>query len=175
MKSYQVFAGMSPAQAQRFFDTVAREAPGLFRETAAAAAVALKVRPVFLARQKGQARQRLLQQALSRVTMSAMAEEVLAAYFVDLRLELLSAWLDALGIEHEDGILSGDAPPAPPADQLEEAVATFRSAAGDDAEAAEERELLLRAFAAQGAVDWPELEALLEAGKVKTGKGAAGA
>lgn len=169
MKSYQVFAGMSPAQAQRFFDTIAGEAPGLLRETVAAAALVLKVRPAFLARQKGRARQRLLQQALSRVTLNAMAEEVLAAYFVDLRLELLSAWLDALGIEHEDGILSEEAPAAPPAEKLEQAVEAFRAAGDGGAEDAEERELLLRAFAAQGAVDWPELEALLGTGQGATG------
>lgn len=169
MKSYHVFAGMGAAQAQRFFDAIAEEAPGLLRETAAAAAPALKVRPAFLARQKGGARQRLLKQALSRIAMNAMAEQVLAAYFVDLRLELLSAWLDALGIEHEDGILREEAPQEPPAEKLKEAVATFRAAAGDDAGAAEDRELLLRAFAAQGAIDWPELEALLPAGKGEAG------
>ena len=42
---------------------------------------------------------------------------------------------------------------------LEEAVEAFR--AGEDPE---EREILLQAFAAQSAIDWPELEGLLQDG-----------
>ena len=49
-------------------------------------------------------------------------------------------------------------PTRPRQDALEKAVAGFRKPGGDDAD---DRELLLEAFAAQSAVDWPGLESLL--------------
>ena len=63
---------------------------------------------------------------------------------------------DLLGVKHKDGTLEADAPPPPAEKKLREAVQAFR-AAGDDAD----RDLLMRAFAAQDAVEWPVLEALL--------------
>ena len=62
-----------------------------------------------------------------------------------------------MGLEHEDGILASDAPPEPAAEQIRERVASFL-----EGEGREDRELLLRAFAAQDAVEWPNLEAALE-------------
>ena len=50
-----------------------------------------------------------------------------------------------------------ETPPAQPdRAKLEEVVATFRK--GEDPE---RRELLLRAFAAQSGIDWPDLEQIL--------------
>ena len=97
-----------------------------------------------------------MRQALSRVATNPVAEEVLAAYFLQVRKPLLIEWLDALGLEHEEGSLKADAPPEPERVALEKAVRAFRKA-DDDAE----RELLLQAFAAQTAIEWPALEELL--------------
>ena len=88
---------------------------------------------------------------------------MLAVYFLQCRLELLTEWLDLLGLEHEEGILQQEVVEAPDAKTLEKQVASFRAAAGDDAEALADRNLLLQAFAAQSAVEWPDLDALLEA------------
>jgi hypothetical protein len=81
---------------------------------------------------------------------------VLAAYFLEVRRDLLTEWLDALGIEHENGVLKQDNPAEPSREKLEAAVAQFR--AGTDPE---DRQLLLEAFAAQSAVEWPALDAVL--------------
>ena len=85
-------------------------------------------------------------------------EEVLAAYFLQVKKNLLIEWLDSLGLAHEEGALEADAPPEPSADALQKAVSAFRKP-----EDAEDRELLLLAFAAQSAIEWPGLESLLEA------------
>ena len=53
-------------------------------------------------------------------------------------------------------MLKGDAPQCPDETKLVDAVAKFR-----EGENGARRELLLRAFAAQSAIDWPALEALL--------------
>jgi len=53
-------------------------------------------------------------------------------------------------------VLKGDTPVCPEKPALQAAVAKFRQGAEPA-----RRELLLRAFAAQSAIDWPDLEALL--------------
>jgi hypothetical protein len=81
---------------------------------------------------------------------------VLAVYFLECRKELLIEWLDLAGVEHKDGTLAADIPPAPSEKKLRDAVERFRGASDD-----RDRELLLRAFAAQDAIEWPVLDALL--------------
>jgi len=71
--------------------------------------------------------------------------------------DLLTEWLDLLGIKHEDGILEADSPAAPEKATLQKARDAFCKA-DDDAD----RSLLLSAFAAQSAIEWPDLEALLD-------------
>jgi hypothetical protein len=101
-----------------------------------------------------------VRRTLSRVSTNAIADEVLAVYFLECRKELLIEWLDQAGVEHKDGTLTANAPPAPADKKLRAAVEGFR-AAGDDPD----RELLLRAFAAQDAIEWPVLDELLGDGQ----------
>lgn len=156
MRAYQVFAAMSPEEATRVLDALLDQVPGVYTQAVAAASVAFKARPQFLMKQPRDRRAAMVRRALARVAASDLAEEVLAAYFLEVRRPLLVEWLDALGIPHEEGVLQGEAPPCPDETKLREAVQGFLQ--GEDPE---DRALLLRAFAAQGAVDWPPLEALL--------------
>ena len=71
--------------------------------------------------------------------------------------ELLTEWLDCVGLEHDEGILKDENPRSPAKQKLAEATEKFL--AGDQAE---DRELLLRAFAAHSAIDWPDLAATFE-------------
>jgi hypothetical protein len=157
MRPHQVFAGMSPEQATAMLRALSESAKPIYAQAVAAASVALKMRPTFLQRQPLEKRAAWVRRALSRVRADDLAEELLAVYFLECRKPLLVEWLDALRIGHEDGTLTEDAPKPPPDAELEQAVARFRGG-GDDAD----RELLLRAFAAQRAIDWPGLDALLE-------------
>jgi len=100
-----------------------------------------------------------MRKALSRVASDPIAEEMLAVYFLECRNEVLVDWLDRIGVEHEKGTLAGE-PAEPTAAKLAEAVEGFRKAASGDADVAD-RELLLRAFAAQSSIAWPALDALL--------------
>jgi hypothetical protein len=88
------------------------------------------------------------------VASDAVASELLAVYFLECRKDLLVEWLEAIGLEHEDGVLQADAPPAPPDAVLGETIDAFLAADDDP-----DRRLLLAAFAAQEAIDWPVLEA----------------
>lgn len=156
MRSFQVFAAMSPDESEAFFGRVKEAAPAVYTQSVHAASVALKTRPAFLMKQPFAKQVSAVRRALSRVAANPLADETLALYFLEVRKELLLEWLDTAGVAHEDGALAEDAPPQPEGDALREAVEGFRKA-GDDAD----RELLLRAFSAQGAVEWPLLDELV--------------
>jgi hypothetical protein len=156
MRSYQVFATMAPEEAERMLRVLSKEAPAMFRQAVDAAAVSIKARPVFLRRQTFELRAKTIRRALARLSANLVADELLAIYFLECRKPLLLEWLDLLGLAHEDGSLKDEAPAEPPPSELAAAVAKYRGT-GDDPD----RELLLRAFAAQSAIEWPALDALL--------------
>jgi hypothetical protein len=156
MKPHQVFARMSPERAFEMLSKVQEKLPAVYTQAVGAACVTMKARPQFMMKQTKEKRAQFVRSALSRFAAATIAEEVLAAYFLEVRRDLLTEWLDALGVEHENGILKHDDPKEPSREQLDTAVAKFRSGEG-----AEDRQLLLEAFAAQSAVSWPALDALL--------------
>lgn len=157
MRAYEIFAAMTPERAAQVLETLRAQSPGVYTQAVAAASVAFKARPRFLMTQPHDKRAHLVRRALARVGANDLAEEVLAAYFLESRRPLLVEWLDAAGVPHEDGTLTGDEPQAPPREQLEAIVRRFLGG-----EERPDRELLLRAFAAQSAVTWPDLESLLQ-------------
>jgi len=161
VRPYQLFASMKPEQARELFAALKEKAPIAWAQSIGLTAGAIKARPVFVQKQPPDRRAELIRKALSRVASDPVAEEMLAVYFLECRNELLVEWLDLLGVAHEKGTLEGE-PVEPSAEKLREAVDGFRKAAAGDADAAD-RELLLRAFAAQTSIDWPGLDALLTA------------
>ena len=159
MRSYQVFAAMSPERATALLESLASQVPGIYAQAVGAAAVAMKARPVYLLRQPMEKRAAAVRRALARVTADPVAGEVLAVYFLECRKPLLIEWLDLVGVAHDEGTLEQDAPPQPERKALDAAVGSFLGADDDP-----DRRLLLEAFAAQPAIDWPALDARLAAG-----------
>ncbi len=158
MRSNQVFARMSAEESQAFLSRLKDEAPAVARLALGAAAEAFKLRPAFLKKQPRARQAEWMRRALGRNIGAAIAEEVLATYFMEHRSELLVELLDAFEVEHEDGTLK-DAQDCPAKKKLQSAIKKFR--AGEDPET---RELLLLAFAAQSSVDWQPLEEILGVG-----------
>ena len=156
MRSYQVFAKMTPEQASLMMKNLSEKSPAMFSQAVDSAAVAIKARPVYMRKQPFEKKAAAVRRALARVAANPVADEILAVYFLECRKELLLEWLDLVGLAHEDGALEDDRPEQPDPGKLAEAVASYR-AKDDDSE----RELLLGAFAAQQAVDWPTLDALI--------------
>jgi hypothetical protein len=156
MRSNEIFAQMSKEQAAAFLDEVKREAIPVAQLALGATAQAFRLRPQFLRRQPVLRQAEWMRRALGRTVGAPLAEEVLATYFLEHHLDLLKEWLDLIGIAHEDGQIQEEVLASPGKEKIDAAVAKFRQ--GDQPE---RRELLLRAFAAQSAVDWPELEALV--------------
>ncbi len=163
MRSYQVFAAMPPERALAMLRALSEKSPQMLRQTVDAAALATRTRPVYLRRQPFEKRSEAVRRALSRVAANALADELLAVYFLECRKPLLIEWLDLVGVAHEDGTLAEAAPAQPPQERLRKAVEAFRSKRADP-----DRALLLRAFAAQEAVDWPALDALLAGSELES-------
>lgn len=153
MRSFQVFAAMSAEESQAFFARVKESSPAIFAQSVQAAAAALKTRPTFMMKQPFAKQAASVRRALSRVAANPIADETLAMYFLDVRKELLTEWLDRVGLDHDEGMLTEDSPQEPPSASLIDAVKSFRGA-GDDPD----RELLLRAFASQTSIEWPTLD-----------------
>ena len=159
MRSYQIFASLPPERTQALLRTLSEKVPIVFAQALGAACVALRARPVYLRRQPFEKRAQAIRRALARVSAEPVAAEVLAAYFLECRKPLLVEWLDQVGLAHAEGVLETDAAPPPADAKLREAVEKFLGADQDP-----DRRLLLRAFSAQQAIEWPALDALLAEG-----------
>lgn len=157
MRSYQVFAAMSADRAQAVMRGLSENSPQMYQQALYVASAAMNARPIYLKKQPLEKQAQAVRRALSRVATNAVAEELLAMYFLECRKELLIEWLDALGIEHDEGTLKDNDPAAPDAAKLKSARDEF---CGKDDDG--DRPLLVQAFAAQSAIDWPDLEAVLE-------------
>jgi hypothetical protein len=156
VRSNEVFARMRGQEAEWFLAELREHAPAVASTALAAAAEAFRLRLQFLRRQPRPRQAEWVRRALARPVSAAAAEELLAEFFLGSGRELLTELLDALGVLHREGILEEPHPAPPPPEKLAEVVVAFRTG-GDP----ERRELLLRAFAAQSAIDWPDLEKLL--------------
>jgi hypothetical protein len=156
MRSNEVFQRMTPEEAASFLEELRGESPGAATLALGAAANAFKLRPQFLRKQPRAKQADWVRKALSRPTSAAAAEEVLADYFLGSQKELLVELLDVLGLEHDEGSLKEANPPSPSKKKRQSALKKFR-----EGESPERRSLLLRSFAAQSAIDWPELDSLV--------------
>ena len=156
MRPHQIFGAMPQETFNRVFAKLGEESPEAVRNTTVAAAQILKFRPKFLLKQKPEKQRASVRQAMSRPNSNDLAEELLAVYFLKCRLDLLTEWLELMGLEHEEGILTQNEVPCPETPVLEAKVAEFRGKDGDD-----DRELLLRVFSGQSSIDWPALEAMV--------------
>ncbi len=156
MRPHQIFSAMTQDDGERIMKRISVEAPEVFRQTVATAATALKFRPQYLQKQPMAKRISAIRRSMARPSASPLAEELFAIYFLKCRLDLLTGWLDLLGLEHEDGILTDDEILCPDAGDLEKKVSEFRAKEDEDGE------LLLQVFAGQAAIEWPALDALIE-------------
>ena len=155
MRPHQIFAAITPEICGRLMEKISQEAPEVFRQTLTTAATTLKFRPQYLRKQPIAKQVESIRRVLSRAASNPLAEEILAIYFLKCRLDLLTEWLDLMGLPHDEGMLTEDETPCPDAARLEEKVAQFR--AGKD----EDCDLLLAVFAGQAAIDWPALDDIL--------------
>jgi hypothetical protein len=105
MTANELFAQISPALAARIIDEVHSSDKDLYRVAMAAVAQARKVRPVFLERQPRADRHRMMASALARSDLQMVAGNMVSGWLVKNQKTLLTEFLDALKIKHEDGVV----------------------------------------------------------------------
>jgi hypothetical protein len=87
-----------------------------------------------------------------------IATRALIAYHFEAQRPLMAAFLDALGIAHEDGLITAEEVPAPAADSLKAASQTVRASFPS-----EDVELYLKTLATLDGDTWIHLDGLLAA------------
>jgi len=155
-RSNDVFRHLTDEETQALVGEMRDELRPLYKELERVAATTLKLRPVFLGKQPFPKRCEMIRKAMGLKVNAEEAGDILAAFFMERYQEDVVELLDAFGVEHEEGALKDTAPKQPTKKKLGTVAKEF--AEGDKATM---RGILLRAFAAQSAIDWPDLDALL--------------
>jgi hypothetical protein len=89
----------------------------------------------------------------------AVASRALIAYHLAAERPMMGAFLDALNIEHDNGLITAEEVPAPDKAKLEEAVRTLKSQFPEDAV-----RLYLNTLVLLDGDTWADLGGLLDAG-----------
>lgn len=155
MTASEMFKEMSPALAQRVLDEVATADKDLYRVAIAAVAQAKKVRAVFLERQSRPERHRAMASALARTDLGMIAGNVISGWLVKTQSALLTDFLDALKIKHEQGVVE-DLPEKVDDADLNNAVELLLGKHPPEVVA-----LYLHAFYTMNEAQWPNLKKLL--------------
>jgi hypothetical protein len=153
-QSTDLFRTLDPEESRALFDEMRKEVRPLYKQLEAVAAGSLKLRPVFLAKQPVEKRYEMMRKAMALRANGEAAAELLATFFLERYEKELVDLLDGFGVEHEEGVLKAEAPPEPTAKKIDAVVKKFQ--AGENPVM---RRVLLKAFAAQSAIDWPKLDA----------------
>jgi len=105
LTSHELIGFMSPTLAASVLAQTFENDRPLYKATMAAVADARRVRPVFLERQPRAQRHELILATLTRPSMETAAATLLRGWLIKQHLQLLKDFLDALGIEHKDGVV----------------------------------------------------------------------
>src|SRR6267154_1193953 len=103
MKSYQLFAAISPALTTEILEFDCANDKKLYRAALDAVAQVRKVRTVFLERQPRTERHATVALALTRPSLELAADSLLRSWLLKKYSSLLTDFLDALKIPHEKG------------------------------------------------------------------------
>jgi hypothetical protein len=157
MTSYELFAVMSPALSGEVLEFNQTQDRNIYRASLEAVAQALKVRTVFLERQARTERHRTMASSLGRAGMAAAADTLLRNWLLKRQTKVLTDFLDALQIKHENGVVE-DLPKAVEDAALNQAVQRLLESHPHEVVA-----VYLHAFNFMNAESWDNLDTLLQA------------
>jgi len=166
MTSSELFAAMPPALASDILEYSHANEMKLYRATLDAVAQARKLRRVFLERQPRAEQHALLMTCLSRPQFALAADTLLRYWLLKKHVAVITGFLDALGIKHEEGAVT-DLPPTVEDAPLKNAVEALLAKHPHDVVA-----VYLTAFNSMNGQSWPNLDAMLkEDPRLKVGTG----
>jgi hypothetical protein len=155
MTASELLSSISPSLGQRVLEEVHATDKELYRVALAGAAQARKVRPVFLERQSKPERHRFMLAALARTDMNMIAGNVISGWLVKNQQTLLTDFLNALKIPHQNGVVE-DLPEKVDDAELKQAVDLLLGKYPPEVVA-----LYLHAFYSMNEANWPALDAML--------------
>ena len=156
LTSHELLGFMSPALALDILTYAYETDKPLYRATLGAVAEARKLRPVFLERQPRPQRHAAMLATLARPALDMVAANLIRTWLVKKHKQMLTDFLDALGIAHQEGVVE-DLPPAMDDAKVRAAVEALLTKHPPEAVA-----VYLIAFNEMNEVEWPSLKSMLE-------------
>jgi hypothetical protein len=156
LTSHELLGFMSPALALDILTYAYETDKPLYRATLGAVAEARKLRPVFLERQPRPQRHAAMLATLARPALDMVAANLIRTWLLKKHKQMLTDFLDALGIAHQEGVVE-DLPPAMDDAKVRAAVDALLAKHPPEAVA-----VYLNAFNEMNEVEWPSLKTMLE-------------
>jgi hypothetical protein len=156
LTSHELIGFMSPGMAEQIISFAFESDKPLYRAALNAVAEVRKVRPVFLERQPRVQRHATMLAVLSRPSMELVAGNLIRQWLVKKQTALLTEFLDALGIQHKEGVVE-DLPKEMDDAKLQAAVEALLAKHPHEAVA-----VYLLAFNDMNEANWPNLKKMLE-------------
>ena len=159
LSSHELIGFMSPTLALEILAYAYESDKPLYRTTLAAVADARKLRPVFLERQPRTQRHTMMLATLARPALELVTANLIRAWLLKKYQGMLADFLDALAIPHKEGVVE-DLPTTMDEAKLRAAVDVLLAKYPPEVVA-----VYLNAFKEMNEVEWPTLEAMLQADK----------
>ena len=159
LKSHELIGFMSPGLATEILTYAYESDKPLYKTALTAVAEARKLRPVFFERQPRAQRHEAMLATLSRPSLDPVTANLIRTWLLKKYKQLLIDFLDALGIQHKEGVVE-DLPATMEDTKLDSAVQAVVAKYPPEVVA-----VYLNAFNEMNEVEWPHLKQLLESDK----------
>jgi hypothetical protein len=156
LTSHELLGFMSPSLANDILNWTHEAERATYKATLQAVADARKLRPVYLERQPRQQRHATMVAALNRPQLEMVASTLLRTWLVKKYKDMLVDFLNALGLEHEDGVVEG-LPESMDDGKLKAAVEALLAKYPHEVVG-----VYLNAFNDMNEANWPNLKEMLE-------------
>ncbi len=157
MLSFNELIGfMSADLADEIITTTFESDKDLYRGTLAAVAETRKVRVIFLQRKPRPERNKVILSSLGKPALAAAAGNLIRGWLITQHTDMLGDFLDALGIEHKDGMVE-ELPEQMDSEKLKKGVDVILSKYRHDIVA-----VYLHTFNSMNDTRWDSLDELLD-------------
>ena len=157
VKAYQIFQSISPDLAQSIFQTLRDDHRDVYKSILISLAQEKRLRPVFVQRKPVEQQIKWMGDTCKLRACNSVTEHLLQIWLLKSQPEMLKAFLDDLGVEHDDEGTAEDLPDELDAKKLKKAAEGLLKS-----HPAETVALYLHVFQLQQPGGWPELNELLE-------------
>jgi len=157
LTSHELIGFVSPGLANEILSFAFESDKPTYKAALASVAQARHLRPVFLERQPRAQREATMLATLTRPALDQMAGALIRAWLVKKHKAMLVDFLDAIGIQHKDGVVD-ELPPTMDDAKLKSAVDVLLGKYPPEVVA-----VYLNAFNDMNEANWTNLKSMLEA------------